>query len=238
MINLYYDATPNGRKILMMLEEIQIPYQLRWVEIDKGQQFDPLFRTRSPSAKIPVIEDSDTGTTVFESGAILMYLAEKTGQLLPADEPARSDVMKWLFWQTSTFGPMVGQATHFHSYASQIQVADSYASERYAKIVRSLYEDLDRRLATTDYVAGEFSIADIALYPWVRVAKGHGVDTANLANVNLWAKEISKRACAKVKPQRPDGSGAFKTFRADNTSVWDALFANQKSPIQKDITNE
>jgi GST-like protein len=233
MIDLFYDATPNGRKILMMLEEIHIPYQLHWVEIDKGQQFNPAFRTLSPSAKIPAILDIDTSVEIFESGAILLYLAEKYGQLLPDDTLSKNTALSWLFWQTSTYGPMVGQATHFHSYTSQINISDSYASSRYLKIVQNLYQDLERRLATVEYIAGAFSIADIALYPWVRVAKGHGIDTKVLPNISKWADKISGRSSAKVKPPHPDGTVAFKTIQARDKRVWNALVENHISSDNK-----
>ena len=228
MIELFYDATPNGRKIVIMLEETGLAYRIRWIDLSKGAQFDPAFQTLSPSSKIPAMVDfeGDEGAPVvlFESGAILLYLADKTGCLLPPAGVQRIEVLKWLFWQTSTFGPTLGQATHFHSYLPRRGERNIYGRDRYVGAANHLYGVLNERLADRDYVAGRFSIADIAVYPWVRVAKGHGVDIDRYPNVAVWSGRIAERPSAAVKPEKNPGTAAFQSYQSERDDVWATLF--------------
>ena len=169
MIDLYYWTTPNGHKITMFLEEAEVPYVLHGVNIGKGDQFKPDFLAISPNNRIPAMIDhkpADGGAPVpvFESGAILLYLAEKTGKLIAADVRGRTSVLEWLFWQVGGLGPMAGQNHHFSGYAPE---KIPYAIDRYVNETNRLYGVLDKRLADHQYLAGAYSIADIASYPWV-----------------------------------------------------------------------
>ena len=169
MIDLYYWTTPNGHKITIFLEEARVPYRIIPVNIGKGDQFKPDFLRIAPNNRIPAIVDTapaDGGAPirVFESGAILQYLGEKTGQFLPDDIRGRVEVMQWLFWQMANLGPMAGQNHHFVQYAPE-RIA--YAMERYVKETNRLYGVLNKRLSDQPYIAGEYSIADMASYPWV-----------------------------------------------------------------------
>lgn len=168
MIDLYYWPTPNGHKITIFLEETAIPYRIVPVNIGRGEQFKPDFLRIAPNNRMPAIIDQEPADgrgplSVFESGAILLYLAEKTGRFLPTDLRGRTEVMQWLFWQMAGLGPMAGQNHHFAHYAPEKL---PYAIDRYVKETSRLYAVLDRRLADREYVAGEYSIADMAAYPW------------------------------------------------------------------------
>ncbi len=195
MIDLYTAATPNGQKIHIMLEETDLEYQEHYVSIDKGEQFDPDFLEISPNNKIPAIVDHDgpEGETVsvFESGCILLYLAEKTGQFLPSAPLARIETLEWLFWQMGGFGPMLGQAHHFRAYAPErIQ----YAYDRYSNEAARLYQVLDRRLDGRDYVAaGMYTIADMAIFPWCRLHNRQGQQLGDHPNVQRWFDTVSAR---------------------------------------------
>jgi len=169
MIELYTWTTPNGRKVSVMLEEAGLPYNVHPVNIRNGDQFKPEFVKICPNSKIPAIVDSDTHVSVFESGAILIHLAEKTGKFLPASDPVRAKVLEWLIWQMANVGPMIGQANHFANVA---QEKIPYAIDRYMTESARLIKILDDQLARTEYMAGSYSIADIATYPWVSVAFG------------------------------------------------------------------
>jgi len=169
MIDCYFWTTPNGYKVLVFLEETSIPYRIIPINISKGEQFDPKFLQISPNNKIPAIVDHDPEASsgsiaIFESGAILLYLAEKTARFIPTDLAARTEVLKWLFWQMSSLGPMLGQNQHFNQYAPE---KIPYAIERYVNETRRLFKVLNDRLANCRYISGEYSIADIACYPWV-----------------------------------------------------------------------
>src|SRR4051812_36349575 len=169
MIDLYYWTTPNGHKITMFLEETGLEYKPIPINIGKGEQFKPDFLKVSPNNRIPALVDhapkgGGAPLAVFESGAMLVYLAEKTGKFLPADGPARYDVMQWLFWQMGGLGPMSGQNNHFKNYAFDKL---PYAIDRYVNEVNRLYGVLNKHLADRDFVAGEYSIADMASYPWI-----------------------------------------------------------------------
>lgn len=226
MIDLYYDATPNGRKVVMALEELDLQYVLHWVRLDRGEQFNKAFRGLSPSAKIPALvhTQKDVRTSLFESGSILLYLAETFGALLPQTSDAKRLAINWLFWQTSTFGPTVGQATHFYSYAPAQGIEDNYSKKRFAALAAKLYGDLNDALVENCYVAGDFSIADIAIFPWVRVARGHGIHIDQYPNIKEWAHCVAQRPSANVKPIPPDRDTAFEAYHAGDGSVWSTLF--------------
>jgi GST-like protein len=195
MIDFYTWSTPNGIKISIMLEEIGEPYNVIGIDIGAGAQFEPAFLEISPNNKIPAIVDhhgpDGKSHALFESGAILMYLAEKSGQLMPADLHGRFGVIQWLMFQMGHIGPMLGQAHHFRGYAPQ-QLP--YAIDRYTNEARRLYCVLDKRLAGTPYLAGEcYSIADIATFPWIRPHKRQGQDLSDFPNVKRWFDEIAER---------------------------------------------
>src|SRR5207344_559447 len=196
--------SPNARKALIMLEEIGLPYVLRWVDITRGEQFEPAFIAVSPNSRIPALVDHDgpggRQVELFESGAILLYLAEKSGMLLPTDPIARLEAIKWLFWQTSSQGPLLGQAAHFVSHAQRRGIESEYAVERYRSEAQRLYSVLEQRLDGRTWIADEYSIADIAAFPWVRVAKGQGVEVDRYPRVKQWCEAIAARPAARRKP--------------------------------------
>jgi len=212
MIDLYYWPTPNGHKVTLMLEETGLPYQIQPVNIGAGDQFTPAFLAISPNNKMPALVDhqpTDGGApqSVFESGAILLYLAEKTGRFLPADSRGRVAVLEWLFWQMAGLGPMSGQMGHFNVYAPD---KIPYAIERYNNEVRRLHGVMDKRLAQTAYLGGEaYSIADMASYPWIGAYDKLPVDFSAFPNLKRWhdaiaARPATQRAYAlreKVNPQ-------------------------------------
>ncbi|MCA6969372.1 GSH-dependent disulfide bond oxidoreductase [Pectobacterium carotovorum] len=196
MIDLYYAPTPNGHKITLFLEEANLPYQLHRVNISKGEQFKPEFLAISPNNKIPAIVDTqpaegDTPISLFESGAILLYLAEKHGVLLSTSLRERTATLQWLFWQVAGFGPMLGQNHHFNHYAPQ---PVPYAIERYQQETQRLYRVLDKHLQDSSWLAGEnYSIADIATYPWVVSYARQRVDLDDYPAVKAWYTRISER---------------------------------------------
>ena len=193
-IDLYYWPTPNGWKISIFLEEANLPYTVKPIDISAGDQFEPDFLKISPNNKMPAIVDPegpDGGPIeVFESGAILLYLAEKTGQFIPSDERGRLRVIQWLMFQMGGAGPMLGQAHHFRQYAPE---KIPYAIERYTKEASRLYSVLDKRLAEVFYVAGEYSIADIAIFPWIVPHERQGQDLKDYPNLQKWFQTIQER---------------------------------------------
>lgn len=190
MIDLYTWSTPNGRKISIALEEFGLPYEVHAIDIGKDQQFTPEFIAISPNSKIPAIVDRDNGARMMESGAILIYLAEKTGKLMPKDQKGRFETIEWLMWQMAGFGPILGQTHHFLKYNKG---KAPYAEERFAKEARRLYSVLDKQLASRAFVAGEYSIADIAMWPWASRFEWQGIDLNEFANVKRWYVEIANR---------------------------------------------
>jgi GST-like protein len=197
MIDLHYWPTPNGWKISIMLEECGLPYTLKPVNIGRGEQFKPEFLAISPNNRMPAIVDHDPPgggepVPVFESGAILIYLADKTGRFLPTTLRERKAVLEWLMWQMGNLGPMAGQNGHFLLYAPE---KVPYAQERYAKEVNRLYGVLDGQLARTGaFVAGaEYSIADMAIFPWIRVWKAQQVPLQDFARVKAWYEQLMQR---------------------------------------------
>lgn len=186
-IDLYYWPTPNGWKISIMLEECGLPYNLKLVDIGNGDQFKPEFLAISPNNRMPAIVDPNgpdgKPISVFESGAILQYLGRKTGQFYPKDERARVEVDQWLFWQMGGFGPMLGQNHHFRHYAPEVV---PYGIERYTKETARLYGVLDRRLADRAFIAGDYSIADMACIGWAKLWERQGQNIADFPHVQRW----------------------------------------------------
>lgn len=195
MIELFTSPTPNGWKASITLEELGIEYSVRHIEMDKLQQKEPWFLELNPNGRIPVIVDHDNGGfAVFESGAIMIYLAEQAGRLLPTDVKGRSLVIQWLMFQMGGIGPMMGQANVFYRYAPE---RIPYAIERYQREVRRLLEVLDTRLADNEYLAGDYSIADIANWSWVRGYKWAGVEIDGLGHLERWLDAIAERPAVK-----------------------------------------
>ena len=198
MIDLYTWGTPNGRKVSIMLEECGLPYHVHPIDIMKGDQFAPGFVAITPNAKIPAIVDQDgpggTPFSLFESGAILIYLAEKTGKFLPAEPRGRHETIQWLMFQMGGVGPMFGQTHHFNKFAPE---RIPYAIERYSKETKRLYGVLDSRLGQTEYMAGPYSIADMATYPWCGRADWQGIDLADFPNVQRWMAALAARPAVR-----------------------------------------
>jgi GST-like protein len=195
VIDLHYWPTPNGWKISIALEEMALPYRVRSVNIGLGEQFTPDFLAISPNGRMPAIVDDDPPAggaplAMFESGAILVYLAEKSGRFLPADPRGRSDVLSWLCWQVGGLGPMLGQHGHFRLYAPE---KIPYAIERYEREARRLYGVLERRLAGREHVCGDYSIADMACWPWLVTHKAQGIDLVEFPQVARWYTALKQR---------------------------------------------
>ena len=195
MIDLYYWTTPNGHKITLFLEEAGLPYTIHPVNLGRGDQFKPEFLAISPNNRIPAIVDQDPGdggapVPVFESGAILLYLAEKTGKFLPKDLRGRIAALEWLFWQVGGLGPMAGQNHHFKQYAPEKL---SYAIERYVNETNRLYAVLNKRLADRAFVVGEYSIADMASYPWIVPYENQGQKLTDFPHLERWFEAIRAR---------------------------------------------
>ena len=196
MIDLYFAPTPNGWKISIMLEECGLPYEVKWVNIGAGDQFEPEFLAISPNNRIPAIVDhqplgSGRPHSVFETGAILVYLAEKTGLFMPFDPVGRSKVRQWLMWQMGGLGPMLGQHGHFKLYAPE---KIPYAIDRYRRETERLFGVLDRQLAENEHVAGaEYSIADMACFPWIQTYKRQEIDLGQFPHVRRWYDQLKQR---------------------------------------------
>jgi len=196
MIDFYYWTTPNGHKVTLFLEEAGLPYRVLPIDISKGAQFDPAFLAIAPNNRIPAIVDHDPAdggapVSLFESGAILLYLAEKTGQFLPTELRARNEALIWLFWQMGGLGPMAGQNHHFSIYAPE---RIPYATDRYVKETARLYGVLDRRLADRAFVAGpDYGIADMAIYPWIVPWRAQQQDLSAFPNLHRWFETIAAR---------------------------------------------
>ncbi len=212
MIDLYTAATPNGRKASIMLEELELPYEATWFDLGELRQREPWFLKLNPNGRIPAIVDRDEGEfAVFESGAILIYLAEKTGRLLPAETKARSTVLQWLMFQMGGVGPMQGQANVFYRYAAE---KIDYAIDRYQRETRRLYEVLDARLEDSEYLAGDYSIADIATWPWVTGHEWSGVSLDGLEHLERWERSISERPAVQRGITVPEASAGSTRDKA------------------------
>ena len=221
MIDFYYWPTPNGQKVAIMLEEVGLEYTTIPINILKGEQFAKYFLAISPNNKVPAIVDRADGPggplyPLFESGAILIYLAEKTGQLMPSSPRLRFDVLQWLMFQMASVGPMFGQCGHFLGYAPE---RIPYAIERYQNETLRLYKVMDKRLADAPCIAGDYSIADVAIYPWVRVRWLHEIDITQFPNVERWYNALSdrpavRRGCALLKEHEVIGNPSDETREA------------------------
>ena len=209
MIDLYYWPTPNGFKISIMLEECGLPYRIKPVNIGKGDQFTPEFLALNPNSRMPVIVDHEAPggpLSVFESGAILVYLAEKTARFLPTETHQRFDVLQWLFWQMAGLGPMAGQAGHFLIYQ---EGKHAYATERYSDEYGRLLAVIERRLRDRDYLAGEYSIADMACLPWASPYERLGQGLDELPKVGVWLERL------KARPAVQRGMEVGRDLRSD-----------------------
>ncbi|MEM7300727.1 MAG: glutathione S-transferase N-terminal domain-containing protein [Pseudomonadota bacterium] len=190
MIDLYTWGTPNGRKVSIALEEMGLDYTTHAINIMKDEQFQPDFLKISPNNKIPAIVDHDTGQSLMESGAILLYLAEKTGSFLPTETSQRWEAMEWLMWQMGGFGPMLGQANHFLKFNPG---KSGYAEERYGNEAKRLYGVLDKRLAEREFVVGDYSVVDMAIWPWCARWQWQKIDIDSLPNLKAWYRCVAER---------------------------------------------
>ena len=193
MIDFYYWPTPNGWKVAIMLEECGLEYRMIPVNIGRGDQFSDEFLAISPNNRMPAIVDRDVEgepVSVFESGAILIYLAEKSGRFMPSDKPGRKEMHEWLFWQVGNLGPMAGQLSHFVNYA---EGEHAYSHQRYLNEYHRCLGVLERRLADREYILGEYSIADMAAWPWVLIAKPLGQPLDEFPNVSRWRQAVKER---------------------------------------------
>ena len=220
MIDVYFWPTPNGYKVTIMLEEVGLPYTAVPVDINKGDQFDPDYLKLNPNNKMPTIIDHDgpagADVAVMESGAILLYLAEKTGKLMPSEMTARYEVIQWLMFQMGGLGPMLGQAHHFRRYAPE---PIPYAIDRYTREAARLYNVMDRRLAEKEYLAGDYSIADIASFPWIRPFKHQGQALEDYPHLKRWfdaiaARPAVERGLAVLSDQRSVSPDMDETTRS------------------------
>ena len=233
MIDLYYAPTPNGWKISIMLEEAEIEYNVIPVNLGAGDQFKPEFLKISPNNRMPVIVDHDgpqgEEVSVFESGAILMYLGEKSGKFFPQSDKERIRVLEWLFWQIGGLGPMAGQVSHFVNYAPNFPGDHSYSEKRYKNEYDRLLGVMDMVLEERDYLAGDYSIADMASFPWVTAYKRYEVNLDTFKNVRRWFDEIKSRPAVRKgmdvgKENRNFGKGISKEslktmFGQDSKSI-------------------
>ncbi|MEA2934215.1 MAG: GSH-dependent disulfide-bond oxidoreductase [Variibacter sp.] len=213
MIDLHYWPTPNGHKITMFLEEAGVPYRIVPVNIRAGDQFKPDFLAISPNNRMPAIVDDEPSSggaplAIFESGAILLYLAEKTGKFIPSDPPGRWDVIQWTFWQMGNLGPMAGQNHHFNIYAPEKL---PYAQARYTNETNRLYGVLNKRLADREFICGDYSIADMASYPWIVPWKRQGQNMDDFPHLKRWFEAIRERPATLRAYERA------KEFQTDTT---------------------
>ena len=232
MIELYYWTTPNGHKITILLEEVGLPYTIIPINIGAGDQFKPEFLKISPNNRIPAIVDHEPAgggepISVFESGAILLYLAEKTGKLIPTDLHQRVEVLQWLFWQMGGLGPMAGQNHHFNRYAPE---KIDYAINRYVNETARLYAVLDKRLADREFVAGDYSIADIAAYPWIVPYESQSQKLEDFPNLKRWFETIQARPAVIRAYEKAE---AFKNQALDPEKSRDLLFNQSAKTIQR-----
>jgi len=226
MLEFYTDGTPNGYKVSIFLEEADLPYHLIHVNITKGDQFKPKFLKISPNNKIPAIVDPDgpggKPMALFESGAILIYLSKKLGKFLSTDEQTRYVTLQWLMFQMGGIGPMLGQAHHFRKYAPE---KIPYAIERYTKEAARLYCVLNQRLGESEYLAGDYSIADIATFPWIRWHDLHGQKLKDFQNIERWYNAIAERPGVKRGMNVPQN---IKSDWAEDNDAWNTMFGNQQ----------
>ncbi len=233
MIDLYYAPTPNGWKITIMLEECSIPYKVIPVNLGKGDQFKPDFLKISPNNRMPVIVDNSLSDpiSVFESGAILMYLAEKSGRFFGENERERVRVLEWLFWQIGGLGPMAGQVSHFVNYAPNFPGDHSYSEKRYKNEYDRLLGVMNNVLESREYLAGDYSIADMASFPWVTAYKRYEVDLDSFSNVRRWFDDIKNRPA--VRRGIDVGKEARSFGKKQTKESLDMMFNQTSSSIKK-----
>ncbi|WDD36441.1 glutathione S-transferase N-terminal domain-containing protein (plasmid) [Nostoc sp. UHCC 0926] len=200
MIDLYTFTTPNGRKASVMLEEVELPYNVHKIDITQQQQFTPEYIAINPNSKIPAIVDQETGIKVFESGAILIYLAEKTGKLLPTEQKSRFQILEWLMFQMGGVGPMFGQLNHFKRFAPEKL---PYAIERYEKETLRIYGVLDKQVQDNEFICGNYSITDVATYAWVAIYEFQGLTLDNYPNLKRWVEIVQQRSSVQRGMQVP-----------------------------------
>lgn len=219
MINLYYWPTPNARKVSILFEELKLKYNLIKVDINKGEQFFEKFLKISPNNKIPAIEFEENGKTItlFESGVILLFFAEKYNKFYSNDKLKRFEIIQWLTWQMAGFGPMLGQAHHFNFYAKE---KINYAQERYSSEANRLYGVLDNKLKDQEWITGEYSIADIAVYPWTMTPDRQGVELSQFDNVTRWKEQMKKRSAVAK------GMSVGQEMRKNNQVLTDDEYSN------------
>lgn len=232
MIELYYWTTPNGHKITLFLEETGLPYELIPINIGKGDQFKPEFLRIAPNNRIPAIVDREPvgggePISVFESGAILLYLAEKTSKFIPADLRGRVETLQWLFWQMGGLGPMAGQNHHFNQYAPE---KIPYAINRYVNETARLYAVLNKRLSDREFVAGEYSIADMAMYPWIVPYEAQGQKLEDFPNLQRWFTTIQARPATIRAYEKAE---AFKAQSLNIEQSRELLFNQSANTVQK-----
>ena len=233
MIDLYYAPTPNGWKITIMLEECSMPYKVIPVNLGKGDRFKPDFLKISPNNRMPVIVDNSLSDpiSVFESGAILMYLAEKSGRFFGEDERERVRVLEWLFWQIGGLGPMAGQVSHFVNYAPNFPGDHSYSEKRYKNEYDRLLGVMNNVLESREYLAGNYSIADMASFPWVTAYKRYEVDLDSFSNVRRWFDDIKNRPA--VRRGIDVGKEARSFGKKQTKESLDMMFNQTSSSIKK-----
>jgi GSH-dependent disulfide-bond oxidoreductase len=236
MIDLYYWTTPNGHKITMFLEEVELPYNIIPVNIGAGDQFKPEFLKISPNNRIPAIVDHNPATgdepiSVFESGAILLYLAEKTGKLISEEIRDRVEVLQWLFWQVGGLGPMAGQNHHFNRYAPE---KIEYAINRYVNETARLYAVLNKRLADREFIAGDYSIADIACYPWIVPYESQNQNLDHFPNLKRWFEAIKARTSTIRAYEKAE---AFKNQALDVEKSRNLLFNQSATTVQGTVNS-
>ena len=233
MIDLYYAPTPNGWKITIMLEECSLPYRIIPVNLGKGDQFKPEFLAISPNNRMPVIVDDDgpkgEKISVFESGAILLYLGEKTGKFLPSLQIDRIKVLEWLFWQVGGLGPMAGQVSHFVNYAPNFPGDHSYSEKRYKNEYDRLLGVMNNILTEREYLAGDYSVADMASFPWVTAYKRYEVDLNKFKEVRRWFDTLKNRPAVRkgmdvgkderTFSQKPTKESLKMMFQQDSDSI-------------------
>ena len=219
MINLYYWPTPNARKVSILFEELKLKYNLIKVDINKGEQFFDKFLKISPNNKIPAIEFEENGKkiTLFESGVILLFFAEKHNKFYSNDKLKKFEIIQWLTWQMAGFGPMLGQAHHFNFYAKE---KINYAQERYSSEANRLYGVLDNKLKDQEWITGEYSIADIAVYPWTMTPDRQGVELSQFDNVTRWKEQMKKRSAVAK------GMSVGQEMRKNNQVLTDDEYSN------------
>ncbi len=232
MIDLYYWTTPNGHKITIFLEEVGLQYNLIPINIGAGDQFKPEFLKISPNNRIPAIVDSEPADggepiSIFESGAILEYLADKTGKLIPADIRGRAEVLQWLYWQMGGLGPMAGQNHHFSIYAPE---KIPYAINRYVNETGRLYAVLDKRLGDREFIAGDYSIADIASYPWIVGYERQNQKLEDFPNLQRWFEAIKARPATIRAYEKAE---AFKNQQISPEQVRDLLFNQSANTVKR-----